>query len=103
MNIFRVTIEKPMIIDTLVVGKNIDEAKILALKCIKSGKLDFDYAEEGDVCIAEYHRIDLTDKIIKEIEEYGIVNEQSKIVYDPSIYIKEVTESQKKQQHEEGN
>ena len=100
VKIFRVYIEKTKELETLVIAKDLNEAKSLALKGVKNKELEFDDLFEGEIEIASAYPSDITKHTLEEVKDYGILNEQAKLIFDTEI-IEELSEDQRKKQKEE--
>ena len=100
MKIFRVTVEKTKELETLVIAKDLNEAKSLTLKGIRNSELEFDNLFEGTIDITSAYPADITEHTLREIKDYGILNEEAELIYDTTI-IEDLTEYQRKKQKEE--
>ena len=99
MQIFRVHATQEHIIETLVIAKDINDARMRTLMAIKNGELDFIDTTEEPAYISLANPINAEEDIIKEVKNYGILDENLYVVYDGSI-IKELKERMKKAEKE---
>jgi hypothetical protein len=101
MKIFRVTAEKTKELETLVIAKDLNEAKSLTLKGIINSELEFDNVfDSNHIEITSAYPADITEHTLFEIRDYGILNEEAELIYDTDI-IEDLSNYQRKKQKEE--
>ena len=85
LKIFKATITKTHTTDVLVMAEEQVKARYYITIALKNDRIDFDYSYDTD--IDSIQRIeDLKDKnLLKEIRDYGIINEQAELIYDPQV------------------
>ena len=97
--IFRVEAEKVVTIDSLVIAENSNEAELMVEQAIKDGELEFEDSIYEEVNVTTSRQIDIDPKIEKEIKDFGILNSDVEVVYDPNI-IDEIAEAHRHEMRE---
>lgn len=99
MKIFKAIAKQIKTAEIMVLAKNISSAESLVAQAMVFNDLDFEGDADRDINVEEIQSEDIND-IIRDIKEFGILNNKAKIDYDQSI-IDEVVELYKKQKKEE--
>lgn len=99
MKIFRVSLEKTLTTEALVMADDIDQAQLRAKLGVVRGDIEFDIDYNSLSIHAIANPEEITAMTIQDVKDYGILNEHGDLVYDSEI-ITELIERQKKETKE---